>query len=561
MNVKLLSMTQNPLETMAYAASRCYMSEPRTEIVKHCWESGHCYDEETEVLTDKGFIKWKDINYDTYLATINPENRVFNGFEKPLALIRYPYKGKMIKFETKDVDLMITPEHKLYCSLNSTQYKRTHPEFELLTANQIVGTINKYKAPVYKKPLRLALTAINNDLSSGDIFYKLYGFFIGDGYSTGKGSFVSFHLKKERKIKYLKQICQECGIKIQEKTNNKYNVYVDPAIFRALFYNKDKEKTFPLSFLKMSKENFDYFFDGLINSDGNVHKTGLRYDTTSKELKERLTALFSINNVNHTISYYKNLNENQKDRYTFNISNNSNKYPMFNDSRSKNYATEVDYDGMVYCAETSTGLLVVRRNDKICLCGNCSIAEHAYFTFEITGVSRSLLAQLTRHRLASYSVTSQRYVDMKDYDMIIPHEIDNNPAAKEIFNKAIDATRDCYKELQELDIKNEDARAVLPNACSTNLVMTINLRSLSNFMNERLCTRAQDEIRQLAKLMKEAVLSENCWGDFKEYLDKRILVPKCEKNKVKFCPERKSCGRQKTAKEINEIISKSKEDM
>lgn len=193
--------------------------------------------------------------------------------------------------------------------------------------------------------------------------------------------------------------------------------------------------------------------------------------------------------------------------------------------------------------------------------GHCSIAEHAYFIFEITGVSRSLLAQLTRHRLASYSVTSQRYVDMKDYDMIIPHEIDNNPAAKEIFNKAIDATRDCYKELQELDIKNEDARAVLPNACSTNLVMTINLRSLSNFMNERLCTRAQDEIRQLAKLMKEAVLSENCWGDFKEYLDKRILVPKCEKNKVKFCPERKSCGRQKTAKEINEIISKSKEDM
>ena len=138
--------------------------------------------------------------------------------------------------------------------------------------------------------------------------------------------------------------------------------------------------------------------------------------------------------------------------------------------------------------------------------GHCSIAEHAYFTFEITGVSRSLLAQLTRHRLASYSVTSQRYVDMKDYDMIIPHKIDNNPAAKEIFNKAIDATRDCYKELQELDIKNEDARAVLPNACSTNLVMTINLRSLSNFMNERLC--CFDE--------QTEVLTNNGWKKFKD---------------------------------------------
>ena len=137
---------------------------------------------------------------------------------------------------------------------------------------------------------------------------------------------------------------------------------------------------------------------------------------------------------------------------------------------------------------------------------HCSIAEHAYFTFEITGVSRSLLAQLTRHRLASYSVTSQRYVDMKDYDMIIPNEINSNPAAKEIFNQAIDATRDCYKELQELDIKNEDARAVLPNACSTNLVMTINLRSLSNFMNERLC--CFDE--------KTEVLTNNGWKKFKD---------------------------------------------
>lgn len=186
--------------------------------------------------------------------------------------------------------------------------------------------------------------------------------------------------------------------------------------------------------------------------------------------------------------------------------------------------------------------------------GHTSVTEHIYFTFEITGISRSLLAQLTRHRLASYSVTSQRYVDMKDYDMIIPHGIDNNPVAKTVFNQAMDKSMDAYQELQQLNVKNEDARAVLPNACSTNLVMTINLRSLGNFMNERLCKRAQDEIRQLARQMKAVVLSQDCWGDFKEHLDKRILVPKCEKNTIKFCPERKSCGRHKTAKEIKSVI-------
>lgn len=187
--------------------------------------------------------------------------------------------------------------------------------------------------------------------------------------------------------------------------------------------------------------------------------------------------------------------------------------------------------------------------------GHGSICEHIYFTFEITSVSRSLLAQLTRHRMASYSVTSQRYVDMKDYNMIIPHDINTNSAAATVFWQAMKNSKNSYMELQQLGMENEDARAVLPNACETALVMTINLRSLANFMNERLCKRAQDEIKQLARQMKAVVLAQDCWGDFKEYLDKRILVPKCEKNAIKFCPERKSCGRHKTAKEINEFIN------
>ena len=149
---------------------------------------------------------------------------------------------KPVYDNTKDVDLMITPEHKLYCSLSSTAYKRTHPEFELIPANKIVGKQNAYKNPVYKKPLRLALTAINTDTSIGDYIYKLYGFFIGDGYSTGDGNFIQFHIKKDRKIQYLKQICEECGLKIEEKSNNKYNVYTGPKIFKELFYNENRER-------------------------------------------------------------------------------------------------------------------------------------------------------------------------------------------------------------------------------------------------------------------------------------------------------------------------------
>lgn len=92
----------------------------------------------------------------------------------------------------------------------------------------------------------------------------------------------------------------------------------------------------------------------------------------------------------------------------------------------------------------------------------------------------------------------------------------------------------------------------------------MNLRSLGHFMNERLCSRAQQEIRKMALLMiKELKNSQSSMGLNDEEMDiiLSLCVPKCESGKIKFCPEHKSCGRQKTAKEINEIISKSKEDM
>ena len=87
MNVEIISYTQDPLNTIAKAASICYRSEPSLNIVKQCINSGHCYDDETEVLTENGFIKWSDVNYNTKIANIDPKTRKFVGFKKPLLLI------------------------------------------------------------------------------------------------------------------------------------------------------------------------------------------------------------------------------------------------------------------------------------------------------------------------------------------------------------------------------------------------------------------------------------------------------------------------------------------
>lgn len=157
--------------------------------------------------------------------------------------------------------------------------------------------------------------------------------------------------------------------------------------------------------------------------------------------------------------------------------------------------------------------------------GHDSPTEHASFTFGIEGVSRSLLAQITRHRIASYSVKSQRYVDESGFEYVIPPEIEGIEEAKKEFLAAMEEDRQHYEVISALleqkhrkcltesgmpegkaasaarKMANEDARFVLPNACATKMICTFDARSLNHFFSLRCCNRAQWEIRDVAVQM------------------------------------------------------------
>ena len=161
--------------------------------------------------------------------------------------------------------------------------------------------------------------------------------------------------------------------------------------------------------------------------------------------------------------------------------------------------------------------------------GHESPVEHVSFTFGIEGVSRSLLAQITRHRIASYSVQSQRYVREKDFQYVTPPEIAAIPEALELYEQTMAQIGESYDRLaamlkqkhtgtlmaEGLDEKAaarkaekmaiEDARFVLPNACDTQMVVTMSARSLLNFFRHRCCNRAQWEIREVAYQMLSLV--------------------------------------------------------
>lgn len=138
---------------------------------------------------------------------------------------------------------------------------------------------------------------------------------------------------------------------------------------------------------------------------------------------------------------------------------------------------------------------------KIVEMEHLSTLEHVSFTFAIEGVSRVLTHQLVRHRIASYSQQSQRYVSEHDFEYIMPPAVANNKAAKEKFEQLMDTVQNTYNELVELGVHKEDARYCLANAAETKIVVTMNARTLLHFFQLRCCVRAQWEIRHLAELM------------------------------------------------------------
>ena len=203
--------------------------------------------------------------------------------------------------------------------------------------------------------------------------------------------------------------------------------------------------------------------------------------------------------------------------------------------------------------------------------GHASPIEHASFTFGIEGVSRTLLAQITRHRIASFSVQSQRYVRLDDFRYVVPPEIEAIPEAKAAFIESMneDAKRylDLAHKLEEghtarlmaegMSEKqarakaskqaNEDARFVLPNACETKMVMTMNCRSLQNFFNLRCCNRAQWEIRAVADEMLKLVLP----------LAPHIFAAAGPRCLTGPCPEgRMCCGKQAEVREKYAALKK-----
>ena len=161
--------------------------------------------------------------------------------------------------------------------------------------------------------------------------------------------------------------------------------------------------------------------------------------------------------------------------------------------------------------------------------------EHGSITYYIANVSRALTHQLVRHRIGtSFSQLSQRYVKEDELNLVLPSSIYNNKELLEEWDKLMSMVNSTYKKMLDSNIPPEDARYVLPNACTTSIIVTMNFRQLIHFFNERCCYRAQWEIRDLANKM--LYIARDKYGCiFKN------VGPKCYR--TNSCPEHKPCGK------------------
>ncbi len=501
-------------------------------------DKGHygCYSSDTQVLTEDGWVYWTEVTTDTVLAAYNTSTGIVH-FEKPSAVQRWDYNDKMYHLEGQSLDFLVSPDHRMIVQnrKNDGSWSGSY----VITANKVYGTPVRYitTGNLSNSNRTYISTPIDNPS-----FWALIGFWIGDGDIHTSKNTLRFHLKKDRKIKYLEALCSELDIDFYATENDRYVVSY-PEIGEWMKSNCstiEHQKIFPNGYLRLEKDCVHNLLDGLKNSDGTIRRNTWGYSTTSKLLSEQMQALASVNDLRFTCSVEERDNPNHSDLYLLRMTDRIYPRVEINQStRSKTYKEEwVDYIGEIHCATVSTGALIVRRNGKVAICGNC--LEHPSITFSVSGYVHSVMVQARTHRVGlSFDCQSQRYTGKRVIKVasgeLTPEDVFYvRPPGFYVnrYGKKYDWTEDDYNDelswilegckryavKYEKGMCEEHIRDYLAQAIRQNFVVSFNLRSVLHFMDLRAKMDAQLEIQALCEQLIVPIQNwaPNVWGYYEE---------------------------------------------
>ncbi len=518
-------------------------------LIDYLLRHRHCYDEQTEVLTHKGFFNWKEAferaqnGEDFQVGLWDPKVKSLV-YESPLYWTKDFYKGKMYQVCHGGVDLLVTSDHKMFVTTRKwdNEAKRSiwQDTYRLVSASELQhrSMVRYIKTAPYNICERWKGKGFPAHQNSSSLL-EFIGFFVGDGYASrledSGRNFVVFHLKKLREISFLKKCVKGLSWVVKEEASYedryKFTVYAPDIgyIFRQQFYNARAEKSLPEWCLKLHAEDSRYLLQGLRHSDGSEKRGTWVYSTRYEHLADQVQRLCL--HAGEAAHYSRQNN----DMWTVGILSRMQE-PIINQGQTNTWWE--NYEGHVYCAHTRTGVMVVRRNGKIVLSGNTSPFEQVGFTFHLK-MPIFVARQLVRHRTASLNEISGRYSVMRD-EFYIPdseqvrYQAKSNkqgrsseslPAesTEEIITslqKEQVSTYESYEKLLESGLARELARINLPVSLYTEMYWQMDLHNLFHFLKLRLDDHAQYEIQVYAEVIADIVkiITPRAFEAFEEHI-------------------------------------------
>lgn len=333
-------------------------------------EPGHmCYDDKTEVLTSTGWKRWPEVKATDSLLAVDVGTKRAH-WEVPEALHRSRFEGDLYHVAGQQLDLMVTPNHRMMVSRRHKD--GTWTEFYAEAAAEVAGRPRRYlKAASLAEPSSLV------DLPWPSVnrlaFLRFLGFFVGDGHAAG-GNQARFRIIRDRKIDYLNSL----GLPLKETSGHRFVVDL-PNLgnwLSKVCYTEDRDKVLPAFVFQLSAEERAALLEGLRESDGSVKRKSWVYHSASKALVDQVQALLHLSGLTGSITSSeiptgRIFRVNVSPRVTPRVE-------TAQSGRSRTYVEAwVPYAGDVFCATVSTGALLVRRGDKVAVSGNSPLEHQA----------------------------------------------------------------------------------------------------------------------------------------------------------------------------------------
>ncbi|MEM1170454.1 MAG: FAD-dependent thymidylate synthase [Cyanobacteria bacterium P01_H01_bin.35] len=541
--VEVIAKTPNPQQVI-YAALHQDYSEGFVFDEQNNWPSeakcgeiivkrllagdrGHygCYSADTEVLTNQGWMTWNEVTYAMKLLAVNTDTKEA-WFEKPSQLYEYDVDDELYYVQSNFIDLLVTKDHRMIIS-RRTSTENNWTEWFSKKAEDVYNTSVRYLLNCY---LKNSARKLPNDLPENidlQTAFRIAGFFYRDGLrSINKNSdVVRFRIKNSRKIDYLLSL----NLEIKETQGNRFVIeHKSLASWIHRNFSNSEDKTVPIWLLELPANLIASFWDGLQNSDRtNIKEKSWCCNSTNKNALEIIQATAHINGFRANLTLNnKNDGEahkNYKPCWRLHISEIST-YPVECCKKNRGVGIKegfVNYKGKVYCASVSTGALLVRRNGKVIVCGNC--IEHPQITFNCGFFPHSVMQQARTHRVGvTFDVQSYRYcsgkviavaegkTDIETAFYLRPIGKYSDRKGKKYYYSAEQREQDLqwcleaakkYKIDIELGMSEEHARGKIPFDYRQHFVVSFNCRSLLHFLDLRFKKNAQLEIQKLCELM------------------------------------------------------------